>query len=179
MERNAMTVEDALIEQVRVRASDAKKRHDFANSFETHLPPPATATRVESAEGRLSFPLPRLLRRLYVEVANGGFGPGYGLLGVDGGYVAEEGGTIVESRDFLASICGDSQVEWPSKTIPLCSWGSSVWSCLDCGSNEGTILTLQRKASPGRKTPCTSGSMPGVREFLCGRRCSSSMRSRF
>ena len=34
-------------------------------------------------EARLGFTLPPLLARVYTEVADGGFGPGYGLLSLE------------------------------------------------------------------------------------------------
>ena len=49
------------------------------------LPAPATPEQLSEAERRLGVELPPLLRRLYLEVANGGFGPGSGLVGVVGG----------------------------------------------------------------------------------------------
>jgi len=45
----------------------------------------ATAEAVNAAEQAVGFPFPCLLRRLWTEVGNGGFGPGYGLLGLEGG----------------------------------------------------------------------------------------------
>ncbi|RST03108.1 SMI1/KNR4 family protein [Streptomyces sp. WAC07149] len=41
--------------------------------------PPLTPTEVERAERRLGYRLPELLRRLYTEVGDGGFGPEGGL----------------------------------------------------------------------------------------------------
>src|SRR5262245_41797485 len=45
------------------------------------LPPliPVRREAVEAAEREFGYPFPALLRRLYLEVGNGGFGPGYGL----------------------------------------------------------------------------------------------------
>lgn len=43
------------------------------------LPAPARAAQVAEAEALLGFAIPPLLARLYTEVANGGFGPGYEL----------------------------------------------------------------------------------------------------
>ncbi|SNY48562.1 SMI1/KNR4 family protein [Paractinoplanes atraurantiacus] len=40
------------------------------------LHPPATVAQVDNAERQIERPLPELLRRLYTEVADGGFGPG-------------------------------------------------------------------------------------------------------
>ncbi len=39
--------------------------------------PPLTISEIQDVERRLGFLLPPFLRRLYSEVANGGFGPGY------------------------------------------------------------------------------------------------------
>lgn len=47
---------------------------------------PATEEQIHTTERRLGFTLPPLLRLLYLQLANGGFGPGSGLCGVDGGY---------------------------------------------------------------------------------------------
>lgn len=56
--------------------------HDFSASFF----PPATEEQLRQAEDESGFPYPPLLRTLYLTIANGGFGPGYGLKGVAGGY---------------------------------------------------------------------------------------------
>ncbi|MCW2912931.1 MAG: hypothetical protein JWN52_999 [Actinomycetia bacterium] len=44
--------------------------------------PPVTASELLTAEQRMGCRLPELLRRLYTEVANGGFGPMPGILGI-------------------------------------------------------------------------------------------------
>lgn len=48
--------------------------------------PPATEQQIKETEQHLTFPLPPLLRLLYTQIANGGFGPGYGITGAVGGY---------------------------------------------------------------------------------------------
>ncbi|GHO49652.1 SMI1/KNR4 family protein [Ktedonospora formicarum] len=48
--------------------------------------PPATEEQVQETERQLGFPLPPLLRLLYTEIANGGFGPGEGIVGTPGGF---------------------------------------------------------------------------------------------
>lgn len=64
---------------VEVVAPDDPRRFGFVF-------PPATEEQVQATETRLGFALPPLLRCLYLQVANGGFGPGLGLPGVKGGY---------------------------------------------------------------------------------------------
>jgi hypothetical protein len=44
------------------------------------LPAPADAASIAAAESALGVPLPLVLRRVYAEVADGGFGPGEGIL---------------------------------------------------------------------------------------------------
>lgn len=48
--------------------------------------PQASEEQMLATEERLGFPLPDLLRQLYTQLANGGFGPGTGLPGVKDGY---------------------------------------------------------------------------------------------
>ncbi len=48
--------------------------------------PPASEEHLAATEGALGFPLLPVLRTLYTEVANGGFGPGAGIRGAIGGY---------------------------------------------------------------------------------------------
>jgi hypothetical protein len=69
----------------------------------------------------MGFSLPPLLGRLWVEVANGGFGPGYGLLGLNGGCAADVVNLTLPDlyrlyvelgafrlRDFLSIICASA-----------------------------------------------------------------------
>lgn len=42
--------------------------------------------QIQETEQQLGFPLPPLLRLLYTEIANGGFGPGLGIVGTPGGF---------------------------------------------------------------------------------------------
>ena len=53
--------------------------------------PPATEHRLRETEQELGFSLPPLLRLCYTQVANGGFGPGYGIIGVLGGFPHMDG----------------------------------------------------------------------------------------
>ncbi|MEU5530679.1 hypothetical protein ABZ744_27475 [Micromonospora chersina] len=86
------------------------------------LPPlePACAEAVPEAERLLGHPLPPLLRRLYLEVANGGFGPG--VLGVAGGYTDDLERTAVDRLDPRE----------PSGLFPFAYWGCAIYSYVDC-----------------------------------------------
>lgn len=62
---------------------ERKITHDPRSGFEF---PRATEAQVQATETALGMPLPPMLRVLYTTVANGGFGPSYGITGVQGGY---------------------------------------------------------------------------------------------
>lgn len=53
--------------------------------------PPATEQQIKETEQQLGFPLPLLLRLLYTQIANGGFGPGYGIIGALDGFSLLDG----------------------------------------------------------------------------------------
>ncbi|MFF0151836.1 hypothetical protein [Micromonospora sp. NPDC005203] len=69
------------------------------------LPPlePASVPAVDDAERVLGHPLPPLLRRIYLEVANGGFGP---VLGVAGGCTDDLGRTTAASNSRTSNRIG-------------------------------------------------------------------------
>ena len=52
---------------------------------ERQAPPPVLPEDIAGAEGVIGFVFPALLRRLYTEVSDGGFGPVDGVLPIDVG----------------------------------------------------------------------------------------------
>jgi hypothetical protein len=88
----------------------------------TPLPPLPTATpeAIIEAENVIGYPLPRLLRRLYLEAGNGGFGPGAGILGVRGGVPDDDWADLVQLH--LASQA-DPEFVWPPWLIGIFDWG--------------------------------------------------------
>jgi hypothetical protein len=57
----------------------------YADAPRGPLFPPISPSEAEKAEGRIGRRLPELLRRVYTEVANGGFGPDGGLASLTDG----------------------------------------------------------------------------------------------
>ena len=80
--------------------------------------PPSAVAEAEELAGRS---LPLLLRRLYLEVGNGGFGPGYGLLGLRDGH-------RVGGLDALTGL--------KDGVLTLCDWGCGISSTLDLTDNQ-------------------------------------------
>lgn len=121
-----------LIAQVRRRAANPSTRTDYAEQGYPELPGPLSVHDLASAEAVLGFPLHALHRRVITDVANGGFGPGDGLLGFPGGRLDHRGRSVLELRDCLGDL--------PEPVVPLVDWGCAIWTCVD--ENTGCVLTL-------------------------------------
>lgn len=100
------------------------------------LPPPASAVAVADAEAELGFAFPPLLRRLYLEVANGGFGPGQGILGVPEVDGLQQWTDIVRHHRIFNTGRGRLVSEG---MLWLCDWGSAIWSLLDCRDSSAGV----------------------------------------
>lgn len=100
---------------------------------------PAPADAVAEAEDLIGCRLPPLLRRLYLEVGNGGFGPGYGMLGLRGGHRDDIRRTAL---DLYREEHGTSSSHWsflPAGLLPVCYWGCGIYSFTDCFRTEGAM----------------------------------------
>ncbi len=110
--------------------------------------PVATGAGITADEQRLGFAIPPLLKRLYLEVGNGGWGPGYGLLGLTGGMRDDTGRTAVE--DYLLRTSGPDPDEpdwrWPEGLLPICHWGCAIYSCVDCFQQHSPMILFDPNA---------------------------------
>lgn len=106
--------DDALVAALRAAAAAAEK-----------LQSPARPAAIAEAEQVIGFPVPPLLRRLYLEVSNGGFGPG--VLGVRGGFAD---GTFLDIADLYREG-PDPSGKVPAGVVLLHDWGCSMWSMVD------------------------------------------------
>ncbi len=100
--------------------------------------PPASQELVDDAEHELGYPLPPLLRRLYLEVANGGFGPGYGILGLRGGHGVAPTGTAID----LYRRFREGEQPPPASLFPVCDWGCAIASFVDCSDSGAAMWGL-------------------------------------
>ncbi len=129
-----------LIDALRSRADDPRRFIDAWQFVEFRRFPRAAREQITRAEDRVGFPLPEALRAVYLEVANGGFGPGYGLIGVDGGATDDRGDTIEHLYEHLSEP--DPEVddwEWPERALPFCYRGCQVYSCV---MPDGSVIDL-------------------------------------
>jgi hypothetical protein len=133
----------ALLKQLEKRRAD---RYRITSASDRNrqfggLYPPAPKSVIVDAENKLGFRLPPLLREIYSDLANGGFGPGYGLIGLTGGYTVEDLSemSLVENYHSELSL-GDEflvngsevGVPWPEQLIEFCYLGFQGTYAVDC-----------------------------------------------
>ncbi|MEU4410481.1 SMI1/KNR4 family protein [Streptosporangium sp. NPDC023963] len=98
-----------------------------------NLLPPASPEAISQAEEAIGHPLPPLLRRLYLEIANGGFGPRGGILGVAGSEYEHH----FEVADIL-DVDQSTRDDWPGM-LWLFDWGAGIWSVMDSRDPAGPM----------------------------------------
>jgi hypothetical protein len=105
------------------------------------LPPPCDDATVDAAEATHGFALPPLLRRLYTEVANGGFGPGDGIIGLPGGWTDERGETVIDLYRSFGTIDEDVGTG-PERLLPFCRLDVAVYDCIAADDQAGPIVEM-------------------------------------
>jgi hypothetical protein len=95
------------------------------------LPSPADPAAVVKAEAELGFALPPVLRRVYLEVADGGFGPGGGLMSL-------AGATAAYARLGIGDELPRGRA-WPQRLIPIREVDPG-FDCVDASSPAGRIV---------------------------------------
>jgi hypothetical protein len=121
--------DDDLIEAIRLRALDPTTRTDWAVNAPTELARRATEDEIAEVERALEYSLHWFHRRLLLDVGNGGYGPGDGLIGLPGGRTDDEGRTVVELQALVAVVEGHGGLV--RNIVPLWDWGDGAWACMD------------------------------------------------
>ena len=111
--------------------------------------PVARETDLVAAEQSLGFRIPELLRRCYLDVGNGGFGPGARILGVgpDGKQSDFEKDCVGTSQAFadahrLLRATDETPVElgqWKDSYLVFIDYGCASHGIVDC--EDGSVLT--------------------------------------
>jgi hypothetical protein len=87
--------------------------------------PVVDAAGIAFAEEVFGFALPKILRRAYREISNGGFGPGP-IIGLPGGY-ASSWGDLFKTWEAFQNDEGFEE-GW----LPIIDWGCNLASIIDC-----------------------------------------------
>jgi hypothetical protein len=107
-----------------------------ADARGVQLPDRASTHQIVDAEALLGYGLHPLLKRLYLEIANGGFGPGRWRL------MSVEQLTMWRRVDVPAGqSCG-----WPDRVVAVMDVGCAMLSVVDCGDPGGQVLLMDPNA---------------------------------
>ena len=108
------------------------------------LPKPLLKTKIDRVTNIIGQPLPGLLTRIYTEVANGGFGDSYGLLGLIGGPRNEAGfDAITLYKEYRKPDPDDDHWRWPTELLPIGHLGCAMYHCIDCSTKTGKIVLFE------------------------------------
>jgi hypothetical protein len=128
--------DDEIIAALQARVADGRR----ANHVSGEAPACATSAHIGAAEKIIGFPLPPLLRRIYLEVANGGVGPFGGIEGLPpDGYTSD--GDMLEGYDewYTVELGPNEPPPPPRGVIFLCDFGCAMWAMLDCRHPQGQM----------------------------------------
>lgn len=129
-------MDDSLIERIREYASSRGRGLPFAT---------ASVDAIDKAEQELGFSIPAVLRSCYLTVGNGGFGPAYGIIGVEGGY-ASDYGNLVETYKVLKNGHESDGNKWKRELLPFCEWGCNLFSCVGCADDRNRVYIFEEGA---------------------------------
>src|SRR5262249_31445331 len=77
-------------------------------------------------------------------------GPAYGLIGLPGGFVDDQGKSIVDLYEsYHVTDPEDETWQWPDGLVPMCHWGCAIYSCVD--SHTGSVITFDPGKQPEGK----------------------------
>ena len=131
------TITMPLVDDIRVAS---RQNHTLAGPPRPESP--ASERELSAFERSVGFQLPELWRRIYGEVGNGGFGPGYGLLGLISGAKSDDGDSALDLyRVFTEDEDPeDPEFRWPKGLVPICHWGCAIYSCVDLAKPEAPVV---------------------------------------
>ena len=115
-------------------------RRVAAKAAAEHSPlrPPVSEPDLARAEEHLGFRFHPLLRRLYAEVADDGFGPEYALFSLEAA-VRQTPGSAAQST---VDLKGHERRYWPFDAVAIMDWGCAMNAAVDCRSPEGAVLLV-------------------------------------
>lgn len=126
-----LATERDLIRRLKERNEDRERATD-GHIHPAEPVPPVSPKGLQTAEHALGFQLPELLRAMYLEIGNGGFGPQYGIVGTTGGATLD-GCTLESCYQGMLRLEQENPVwRWPAHLLPVANYGCGTWSCVDC-----------------------------------------------
>ncbi len=89
----------------------------------------ADRKQLDAAEDTIGHPLPHVLRLVLEQVANGGFGPGSGLLGVGptGHRINLASGEVDLNLPDFHRFQVERDPRWDRDQLVILDWGDAIW----------------------------------------------------
>jgi hypothetical protein len=102
------------------------------------LVPVADQEDVDAAEAAIGHTLPQALRLVLEQVANGGFGPGFGLLGVGplGHRIDLAGGDVNLNLSDFYLFQLEHDPRWDRDQLVIADHGDVIWDTVSLSTNE-------------------------------------------
>ena len=129
-----------LVEAIERRIADPGRLTDYPGVTHRTRLPTATNQEIQDAEIKIGSPLPPVLALLLGKVANGGFGPGDGLLGVGAGGHRYGGADLsLNLPDFyLLNAASD---RWDKDQMVIVDFGDVIWGTVSLST--GLVSTFR------------------------------------
>ena len=147
------------IQRISKLARDPLRFADAADQLPHEIYDPVSESVVADVEQALGFPFPSLLRRLYTEVENGGFGPGGGIFGLEIGPIGLEDAHRDDNFLCLPELYFgfregviEDESNWPEKVLPVWTIGCAMYDGIDCGLPDFPVLQMTGGSEPLTKT---------------------------
>lgn len=122
-----------LLSYIKQRAFNHETRIDM-NIGISDIPTVLSQENIEKFEQEIGYILPDLLKQLFLQIGNGGFGPGYGLFPL---VSSTEENMLDFSKDFV-----ECEFDfWKTSHIPLVHWGCGIYTYMDL-ANPGAKLQV-------------------------------------
>ncbi len=124
-----------LVDALRLRINDPKRRTD-ADIEPVPLLSVADRRELDAAEAAIGHPLPHVLRLVLERVANGGFGPGYGPLGVGrtGHRINLASGEVDLNLPDFHRFQMERDPEWDTDQLVILDWGDAMFATVSLSS---------------------------------------------
>ncbi|GIG00850.1 SMI1/KNR4 family protein [Catellatospora citrea] len=124
--RRAGMTEDELLDRIRARLPESRSWAGLARL--------ATPAAIAESEQLIGFAMPPLLRRIYLEAANGGFGPRDSVLGVGDGAWTDEDADLITRYQEVSGRPGH-----PPGVVPLHDVGCAILWLVDFRDPSGPM----------------------------------------
>ena len=126
--------------RARVAAGEFYGCEVIAGKVSVARPRLATDQDISDVEAAAGYPMPRLLSRLYREVAAGQFGPGFD--GIIGFPAWNSEGSIFDWCQADRGEPSDGYTPIPQGVVGICDWGCAMYSAVNWRDEHATVWSI-------------------------------------